>query len=81
MKLQLTLILHVTEALISETIYEEIDKTKLQELCVRFIDVHSAYRDALVNSDTDIDKIELFDNYVKQEMEHYYRLLRSSKLP
>ena len=77
-RLQLTLILHVTEALISEKIYEEIDKTKLQELRVQFIDVHSAYGDALVNSDTDIDKIELLDNYVQQKMEHYYRLFRSS---
>ena len=75
-KRQLTTILHVTEDLISEENYEEIDKIKLQELRVRCIDTHSTYGDALVNSDADIDEIEYLD---KQEMEHYNSVLRATK--
>ena len=56
-KRQLPTTLHVTEALISEENYDEIDKTKLQGLRVRFIDAHGAYGDALVNSNADIDEI------------------------
>ena len=78
-KRQLTTILHVTEALISEENYEEIDKIKLQELRVRFIDAHSTYGDALLNSDADIDEIEYLDKYLKQEMEHYNSVLRATK--
>ena len=78
-KRQLTTTSHVTEALISEENYDEIDKTKLYELRVRFIDAHGAYGDALVNSNADIDEIEFLDEYLKQEMEHYNRVLRASK--
>ena len=78
-KRQLTTTLHVTEALISEENYDEIDKTKLYELRVRFIDAHGAYGDALDSSNADIDEIEFFDEYVKQEMEHYNRVLGASK--
>ena len=78
-KRQLTTTLHVTEALISEENYDEIDKTKLYEQRVRFIDAHGAYGDALVNSNADIDEIEFLDEYVKQEMENYNRVLRASK--
>ena len=78
-KRRMTTTLHVTEALISEQNFEQIDQIKLQELRVQFIDSHTAYGDALVNSGADIDDIEFLDEYVKQVMEHYNRVLRDSK--
>ena len=42
-KRQLTTPLHVTEGLISEENYDEIDKIKLQQVLVPFIDAHGAY--------------------------------------
>ena len=78
-KRRMTTTLHVTEALISEQNFEQIDQIKLQELRVQFIDSHTAYGDALVNSGADIDDIEFLDEYVKQVMEHYNRDLRDSK--
>ena len=70
-KRRMTTTLHVTEALISEQNFEQIDQIKLQELRVQFIDSHTAYGDALVNCGADIDDIEFLDEYVKQVMEHY----------
>ena len=78
-KRQLTTTLHVTGALISEENHDEIDKPKLYELRVRFIDAHGAYGDALVNSNADIDEIEFLDEYVKQEMEHYSSRLETDR--
>ena len=78
-KRRLTTTLHVTEALISEVNFEQIDNIKLQELRVQFIDSHTAYGDALVNSDADIDDIDFLDEYVKQVMENYNHVLRDSK--
>ena len=78
-KRRMTTTLHVTEALISEQNFEQIDQIKLQELRVQFIDSHTAYGDALVNSGADIDDIEFLDEYVKQVMEHYNRVLRDSR--
>ena len=78
-KRRMTTTLHVTEALISEQNFEQIDQIKLQELRVQFIDSHTAYGDALVNSGADIDDIEFLDEYVKQVMERYNRVLRDSK--
>ena len=78
-KRRMTTTLHVTEALISEENFEQIYKTKLQELRFQFIDSHTAYGDALVNSGAYIDDIDFLDEYVKQVMEHYNRVLRDSK--
>ena len=78
-KRRMTTTLHVTEALISEQNFEQIDQIKLQELRVQFIDSHTAYGDALVNSGADVDDIDFLDEYVKQVMEHYNRVLRDSK--
>ena len=78
-KRRMTKTLHVTEALISEQNFEQIDQIKLQELRVQFIDSHTAYGDALVNSGADVDDIDFLDEYVKQVMEYYNRVLRDSK--
>ena len=78
-KRRMTTTLHVTEALISEQNFEQIYQIKLQELRVQFIDSHTAYGDSLENSGADIDDIEFLDEYVKQVMEHYNRVLRDSK--
>ena len=78
-KRRMTTTLHVTEALISEQNFEQIDQIKLQELRVQCIDSHTAYGDALVNNGADVDDIDFLDEYVKQVMEHYNRVLRDSK--
>ena len=66
----------MTEALISEENFLQIE---LHELGVQFIDSHTAYADALVNSGADLYDIDFLDEYVKQVMEHYNRVLRDSK--
>ena len=73
-KRRMTTTLHVTEALISEQNFEQIDQIKLQELRVQFIDSHTAYGDALVNSGADVDDIDFLEEYVKQVMERSSRL-------